>query len=87
MNIVCAYFGNPADCPECGGAVPTPGARQDRFCGDDCASASLDRAAAQQAAQDARRAREDAFGVEVDRLRALGHTDVEIDVLLEGMPT
>jgi hypothetical protein len=87
MNVVCAYFGNPADCHECGGFVPSPGARQDRFCGDACAASYSDRAAALDAAQQARRAREDAFGAEVDRLRGLGHSDEEIDVLLAGMPS
>lgn len=87
MNIVCAYYGNPADCPECGGSISSPGTRQDPFCDDDCAASYSDRAAAQDAAQQARRAREDAFGVEVDRLRGLGHGDVEIDVLLAGMPS
>lgn len=87
MNIVCAYFGNPAECPECGGSVPAPGARQDRFCGDDCAASYADHCAALEAAQQARRAREAAFGREVDQLHGLGHTDVEIDALLAGMPT
>lgn len=87
MNIVCAYFGDPAECMECGFAVPSPGARQDRFCGDECAASYSDRAAAQAAAQHARRAREDAFGAEVDRLRGLGNSDEEIDVLLAAMPT
>lgn len=85
--IVCAYTGDPEECPECGGSVPAPGARQDRFCGDDCAASYADRCGALEAAQQARRDRVAAFGVEVDRLRALGHTDVEIDVLLKGMPT
>lgn len=87
MTFVCAYLGDPAECMECGGYVPTPGARQDRFCGDDCAASYADRCAALDAAQAARRAREDAFGVEVDRLRGLGHSDEEIDRLLEGMPS
>lgn len=87
MTYACAYYGDPAECPECGGLVPVPGARQDRFCGDDCAASFADHVAAMEAARQARRTREDTFGVECDRLRALGHTDKEIDVLLVGMPT
>lgn len=86
-HVVCAYLGDPAECMECGFSVPEPGARQDRFCGDDCAAGYAERGAAMEAARLARRAREDAFAVEGDRLRKLGHTDEEIDVLLAGMPT
>lgn len=87
MSFACAYFGDPSECPECGGSIQAPGARQDRFCGDDCAASHADRVAAQERAQQARRDREDAFGREVNRLRGLGHTDEEIDVMLAGMPS
>jgi hypothetical protein len=40
-----------------------------------------------EARERARRAREEAFGVEVQRLRGLGHSYEECDVLLAGMPT
>jgi hypothetical protein len=87
MTFVCAYLGDPSECPECGGYVPAPGARQDAFCGDDCAAVYADRCAVLEAVQAARGAREDAFGAEVDRLRGLGHSDEEIDRLLAGMPS
>lgn len=87
MSFFCAYLGDPAECMECGFSVPDPGARQDRFCGDDCAASYADRGAAIEAARLARRAREDAFGEEVERLRALGHTDEEIDLLTVGLPS
>lgn len=86
MTIVCAYFGRPDECTECGGQVRRPGERVDRFCSDDCAADYTQRAAAQDTAVAARRAAEDAFGREVDRLRAAGHSDERIDVLLAGMP-
>lgn len=82
MTIVCAYLGPPGDCSECGGHDPTG----TRLCSHDCAQARADRAAKQDAAAQARRDADDAFGREADRLKALGHTDVEIDDLLKGMP-
>lgn len=87
MSFVCAYTGDPSECPECGGFIPAPGARQDGFCGDDCAASYAARVAAQDAARQARRGRADAFGREVARLRGLGHTDEEIDLLLADIPS
>lgn len=82
MNIVCVYTGNPNDCPECGGHNPTG----QQFCSHDCAADRADREARREAAVQARRDAEDAFAVEVERLRGLGHTDHEIDELLKDMP-
>lgn len=86
MTIVCAYSGRPDECPECGGFVRRPGERGDQFCSDDCAADYADRTTAQDAAAQARRDADDAFGREVARLRAAGHSYEEIDVLLAGMP-
>lgn len=82
LHIVCAYTGVPGDCSECGGWDPT----HSGFCGDDCRDARLDREERHRAEAQARRDADDAFGREADRLRAAGHTDVEVDELLEGMP-
>jgi hypothetical protein len=83
MTVVCLYQGVPGDCSECGGFDPTGTG----FCCHDCRAARADREARQAAEVQARRDREDAFGREVDRLRALGHADEEIDVMLAGMPS
>lgn len=72
--IVCAYTGPPGDCQECG------------FCSDGCRYARLDREDRHQAALQARRDAEDAFGRELVRPRSLGHTDEEIDEMLKDMP-
>lgn len=82
-HIVCAYTGVPGDCQECGGHDPTGTG----FCCHDCATARAERVERQDAERQARRDREDAFGREVDRLRGLGHSDVEIDLMLAGMPS
>lgn len=82
LNIVCAYTGVPGDCQECGGHDETGGG----FCGDDCRDARLDREERHKAAVQARRDADDAFGREADRLRALGHTDLEIDDMLKDLP-
>lgn len=95
MTIVCAYFGPYDECPNCGGSLSGLLAgqppRMDSFCSDDCAADDHDRRArldADRAARTAaRRAREDEFAREGDRLRQLGHTDTEIDVLLAHIPT
>lgn len=91
MTVVCAYFGPADECHGCGGALPARNVRMDRFCSDDCAAsehARRTRVDAEHAAQlAARRAREDAFARESDRLRDLGHTDEQIDVLLAHIPT
>jgi hypothetical protein len=79
----CLYQGTPGDCSECGGYDATGNG----FCGHDCAAARAERVAEQEAQQQARRAREDAFGREVERLRAEGRSYEEMDALLSGMPT
>lgn len=84
MNaFVCLYQGVPGDCQECGGLDKTGTG----FCGEDCRADRQDRIDAQDAAVRARRAAEDAFAAEVDRLRGLGHSDEECDRLLVNMPT
>jgi hypothetical protein len=81
-DFFCAYTGVPGDCSECGGYDPT----YTGFCSHECRES---RAVADQrhdAAVQARRDADDAFGREADKLRALGHTDSEIDELLKRMP-
>lgn len=80
--VVCAYFGRADECQECGGFNETG----TRFCATECEADFADRAAAQEALAQRRRDQDDAFAAEVDRLRALGHTDGEIDELTRGMP-
>jgi hypothetical protein len=82
-TIVCAYTGVSGDCSECGGHDPTGTG----FCGHDCAAARADREARHEAERQARRDAEEAFAAEVDRLRGLGHSDEEIDLILAGMPS
>jgi hypothetical protein len=82
-GFVCVYFGQPDECPECGGFNRTG----DRYCSHECGDQAAMRAADHEEQIQARRAREDAFAAECERLRAAGHTDEEIDVLLVGMPT
>lgn len=82
-GVVCLYFGPPGQCPECGGFNDTG----HQYCSHDCAFDAAARAAALEEQVRARRAREDAFAKACDRLRLLGHTDEEIDVILAGMPT
>lgn len=79
--IVCAYLGPPNQCSECGGHDPTGTG----FCCHDCAQARADRVERHEAERQGRRDREDAFGREVDRLRGLGHSDEEIDLMLAEM--
>lgn len=83
MTFVCAYYGPPNECRECGGFDRTGTG----FCDHDCAASHDARRDAQAAVVQARRDCEEAFGREIDRLRALGHTDAEIEVLTAGMPT
>ncbi len=83
MSFVCAYMGRPDECPECGGHNETG----DRFCSHDCAADHDTRVAHLDRERQASRDQAAAFGREVDRLRALGHTDQEIDVLLAEMPS
>lgn len=81
-GVVCVYFGRRDECHECGGFNQTG----DPYCSHDCAADAAARLAQIEETVRARRAREDAFAAECDRLRALGHSDEEIDVLLAGMP-
>lgn len=82
LGIVCAYTGPPGECQECGGFDNTGTG----FCSHDCRADRADREARHRAADRARRAADDAFGREAERLRTLGHADAEIDELLKGMP-
>ena len=83
IGVVCLYCGPPGECQECGGFNETGSP----YCSHDCAADAAARLAQLEETVRARRAREDAFAAECDRLRALGHTDEEIDALLAGMPT
>lgn len=82
LNFVCAYTGPPEACRECGGFDATGAG----FCSHDCAAAWADRGKRLEAADQARRDADDAFGREADRLRTEGHTDEEIDEILKDMP-
>jgi hypothetical protein len=80
--FVCLYTGPPGECCECGGYDPTGSG----LCSFECVEsrqAGIDR---QDAERDARRAADDKYGTEVDRLRALGHTYEEIEQLLKDWP-
>lgn len=83
MTFVCAYMGPPKQCSECGGRDETGTG----FCSHDCRAARADREARLEANAQVRRAREDLFAAEVERLRSLGYSYEECDVLLAGMPT
>lgn len=82
-GLVCAYFGRPDECCECGGFNETG----TQFCSHDCAAHCAERGAEQEAAEQERRAREDAFAEACADLRAKGYADEEIDRMLVGMPT
>jgi predicted ATP-dependent serine protease len=82
MTFVCAYMGVPGDCQECGFHDPT----YTGFCSHECREARAGREERHRAADQDRRDADDAFGREADRLKALGHTDLEIDEMLKGMP-
>lgn len=82
-NFVCVYTGRPDDCPECGGFNNTG----HQYCSHECAASYADRAARHEVAEQARRDREDAFGREVERLRALGYEYDEMDAMLAGWPS
>jgi hypothetical protein len=82
MAFLCLYRGVPGDCQECGFHDPTGTG----FCSHDCRDRQAQRVAAIEAARQRRRDEEEAFGREADRLRAAGHGDEEIDVLLARMP-
>lgn len=81
-DFVCAYTGVPGECQECGGYDRTGTG----FCGHDCRDSRATNDARQEAEGQARRDADDAFGLEAERLKALGHTDQEIDELLKDMP-
>ena len=82
INFVCAYFGRSDECQECGFFNFTG----TRFCSTGCEAGYHERSARMDAAAQRRRDQDDAFGAECERLRALGHTDAEIDELTKGMP-
>lgn len=82
-TIVCAYFGPPKQCSECGGLDETGTG----FCSHDCRARRADREARHAAEVQVRRARENLFAAEVERLRGLGYSYEECDVMLEAMPT
>lgn len=82
LNIVCVYTGIPGECPVCGG----PNNTGTPFCHPDCEEAFHDRRDQHRAAVDQERADNAAFAAEAERLRGLGHTDPEIDLLLKDMP-
>jgi hypothetical protein len=82
IHVVCVYTGVPGECQECGGYDPTGTG----FCSHDCRASRALSDARQEAAVQARRDADDAFGREADKLRALGHTDEEIDEMLKEMP-
>lgn len=81
-DFICLYFGRPDECPECGGFNDTG----TRFCSHECAADWDERGRQIEAEAQARRDRDDAFGRECERLRALGHTDAEIDALTASLP-
>jgi hypothetical protein len=82
VAIVCAYTGPPNECVECGGYDQTGTG----FCSHDCHADFADRGRQSEAALAKRRADDDAFAEEANRLRLLGHGDEEIDELLKDMP-
>ena len=82
-GFVCAYFGPPDECPECGGFNKTGG----RYCSHDCADDAAQRVQRQDVALAELQAREEEFGRRCDTLRQAGRTDWEIDLLLADYPT
>ena len=82
LHVVCVYTGIPGDCQECGGWDATGTG----FCSRDCRADRADRMARREAAIRALEDADDACGREAERLRALGHTDLEIDKMLKDMP-
>lgn len=82
-TFICLYQGVPGECCECGGQS-TNGTR---YCSHDCAASAQQRADEIDRAIAQRRTREDLFAAEGAKLRVLGRTDEEIDVLLAGIPT
>lgn len=82
-QFVCAYFGPPNQCQECGGLDETGTG----FCDLECRESRALRDERRDAAEVARRAAEDAFAAEVARLRAEGRSYEECDRLLAHMPT
>jgi hypothetical protein len=82
IHFVCAYFGRSDECHECGFFNETG----TRFCSTECEAGYHERVARMEAARAAERAQDEAFGAECERLRALGHSDAEINELTKGMP-
>jgi hypothetical protein len=82
-GFFCAYQGSPYECTECGGVKPgdLP------YCCHECAASAAARAERHRREIADQRARADAFGREVDRLRAAGHTYQQIDELLKDVPS
>ena len=78
MTFVCIYMGRADECPECGGYNITG----TKFCSHECADSYDQRQQENAALMQARRDEEDAFGREVARLRALGHSYEECDRIM-----
>lgn len=81
-QVVCLYTGPPNQCTECGGHDETGTG----FCSPACQDARAERVAEHRDQDARRRAAEDAFAAEVDRLRAAGHSDEHIDEMLKDWP-
>lgn len=82
LKIVCVYTGVPGACIECE-APAIPGGR---FCSADCEQAFDDRAQDHRDQVQQERRNNAAFAAEVERLRAAGLTDTDIDERLKDMP-
>ena len=82
MSFMCLYKGPSGECSECGGYDPTGTG----LCSHDCGESRARRVALLDAAEQQRRDADDAYGREVDRLHAAGHSYTEIDQMLQGMP-
>ena len=82
-GIVCLYFGDPRECPECGGFNDTG----HRYCSHDCGDSATRREAESLRRDEQRRAREEAFALAGSRLADAGYTDEQIDLMLAGLPS
>jgi hypothetical protein len=83
LDFICLYTGPPDECMECTGYDPTGTGT----CCHECAADRAARLAAADAAEAARRAREEAFGVAVAALRAAGYSYDDCDIMLAHIPT
>lgn len=81
-HVVCVYIGVPGECTECGFIDETGSG----FCSPACQDRRAEREAEHRDALDRRRAAEDAFAAEVQRLRGLGYTDEQIGAILKDWP-